>query len=62
MAQQRCGSFTVGEETEVADANEALGQNVDEKASQELVGCDGHDLLLAVGCVVLNGEEMGGFL
>jgi hypothetical protein len=36
--QQRCGPFTVGEEAEVADANQAFGQNVDEKSSQELIG------------------------
>ena len=36
--QQRCGPFTVGEEAEVPDADQALGQNVDEEASQELVG------------------------
>jgi len=36
--QQRCGPFTVGEEAEVADANQPLGQDVDEEASQELVG------------------------
>ena len=37
-AQQRCGSLPVGEEAEVPDADQALGQNVDEEASQELVG------------------------
>ena len=36
--QQRRGSFPVGEEEEVTDANQALGQDVDEEAPQELIG------------------------
>src|SRR6267154_554135 len=54
--QQRCGSSAVGEETEVPDADQALGQDVDEEASQELVRRDGHDLLLAACGVVLPAE------
>jgi len=54
--QQRCGSLTVGEEAEVADANQPLGQNVDEEPSQELVRRDGQDLLLAAGCIILPAE------
>ena len=36
--QQRGGPFTVGEEAEVADADQAFRQNMDEEAPQELVG------------------------
>ena len=54
--QQRSGPFTVGQEAEATDANEAFGQDVDEETSQELIGCDGHDLPLAAGCVVLPAE------
>ena len=55
-AQQRSGPLAVGEEAEVADADQAFRQNVDEEAPQELVGRDHHDLLLADGCVVLPAE------
>jgi len=54
--QQRSGPLAVGEEPEVADADQAFRQNVDEEAPQELVRRDGHDLLLAAGCVVLPTE------
>ena len=36
--QQRSGPLAVGEEPEVADADQAFRQNVDEEAPQELVG------------------------
>ena len=36
--QQRSGPLAVGEEAEVADADQAFRQDVDEEASQELVG------------------------
>ena len=54
--QQRRGALTVGEEAEVPDADETLGQNMDEEPSQELVGLERHDLLLAAGCVILPAE------
>jgi hypothetical protein len=40
----------------VADADQALGQNVDEEASQELIRGDVHDLLLTTGCIILPAE------
>jgi hypothetical protein len=46
----------VGEEAEVADADQPLGQNVDEEASQELIGAEGHNLLLAARGVVRPTE------
>ena len=56
----------VGEEAEMADANQAAGQNVKQEAAQELMSVNRHDLLLAsVGIVspeegdaiVLEGHE-----
>ena len=42
----------MGEETEVADAHEALGKGVEEKAPQELLHRQGHQpLLVSVGGV-----------
>jgi hypothetical protein len=42
----------MGQETEVADAHEAWGKHVEEKASQGLVHGQGHEaLLVAVGGV-----------
>jgi hypothetical protein len=55
-AQQRFGSSAVGEKTEVADADQPPGQNVDEEGSQELICGDGQDLLLAAARVVLPAE------
>jgi hypothetical protein len=37
----------VGKKPEVADADQALRQNVDQEAAQELIGGDRHDFLLA---------------
>src|SRR5260370_34155613 len=46
----------VGEEAEVANANQPLGENVDEEASQELIRGNGHDLLLAAVSIVSPAE------
>ena len=54
--QERRGSFAVGEETEVADADQASGQNVNQEASQELICRNRHDLLLASARVILPAE------
>ena len=63
---ERSTPSAVGEESEVADANQAAGQDVQQEAAQELIGGNGHDLLLAaVGIVppaegdaiVLEGHE-----
>ena len=35
--RQECGTFAIGEETEVADAHETLGEQVQQEAAQELV-------------------------
>ena len=49
--------FTVGEDAEVADANQAFGQNVKKKSAQELMGGNGHDLLFAAVSIVSPTER-----
>jgi len=56
-AFERGTSSTVGEESEVSDANQPLGQDVDEEAAQELMGGNGHNLLLAAVGVVSPAER-----
>ena len=65
-ARECCFPPAVGEESEVADANQAAGQDVKQEAAQELISGNGHDLLLAaVGiispaegdAIVLEGHE-----
>jgi len=57
-AEKRAAAFefsttsAVGEETEVADAHQAAGQNVQQEAAQELMSGNGHDLLLAAVSIV----------
>ena len=41
----------------MANANQSLGQNVDEEASQELIRGNGHDLLLAAVGIVSPAER-----
>src|SRR5437899_5483825 len=53
---ERSTAPAVGEEAEVANANQPLGQNVDEEASQELIRGNGHDLLLAAVSIVSPAE------
>ena len=50
------GPMAVGEEADVADAMEAVGQGVEEEAPDELVRGQPHDLGGAVLAVVLPGE------
>ncbi len=45
---QQGGVPSIGEEAEVADADEALGEQVKEEATQELIARDGHHFLLIV--------------
>jgi len=42
---------------EVADADQALRQNVDQESAQELVCGDRHDLLLATVCIVFPAKR-----
>jgi hypothetical protein len=55
-SQQGWGPSAVGEEAGVADANQSLRQHVDQEPSQELIGRNGHHLLLAAVGVVLPAE------
>jgi hypothetical protein len=51
------GAMTIGEESVVANAHEGLGQDMKEKAAEELDGIEGHDALsISVG-VVLPSER-----
>jgi len=47
-AWQQGGASSVGEEAEVADADEALREQVKQETPQELVARDGHQFLLIV--------------
>ena len=47
----------VGEKAEVADADQALGQNVDQESAQELICGDRHDLLLAAVRIVFPAKR-----
>ena len=51
-AFERSTTSAVGKETEVPNANQAAGQNVQQEAAQELMGGNCHDLLLATVCIV----------
>jgi len=45
---QQGGAPSVGEEAEMADANEALGEQVKQETPQELIAREGHQFLLIV--------------
>jgi hypothetical protein len=53
---ERSTPSTVGEESEVSDANQTSGQDVKKKTAQELMGGNGHDLLLAAVGIVSPAE------
>ena len=48
--------MAVGEKAVMANAVEPIGQGVEEKAPNELVGVQGHDLRLAVVAIILPAE------
>src|SRR5207248_2574205 len=50
------GAPAVGEIAVVADAMEAVRQNVEQEAADELVGAKGHHLLLVVVAIILPAE------
>ena len=56
-ACKRISALAVGKESEVADANQPLGQNMDQESAQELLCGNGHDLLLAATRIVLPSER-----
>ena len=45
---QQGGAPSVGEESEVADADEAFGEQVKKEATEKLIARDGHQFLLIV--------------
>src|SRR5208337_3396919 len=47
---------SVGEKAEVANAAEALGQDMQEKAAHELVGVQRHRLGLVLGAIILPAK------
>ena len=51
------GSVTVGEESEVADADKARGQDVEEKAAQELEGVEREGFFHTAVTVILPAEK-----
>ena len=54
--RQLGGPMTIGEETDVADAVEAVGHGVLQKTADEFVGWQRHYFGLAVLAIVLPGE------
>lgn len=50
------GAPANGEEAVVADAMEAVWQDMEQKAADELSGVEGHELGLAVAPIILPGE------
>ena len=54
---ERSTASTVGEDAEVADTNQAFGQNVKKESAQELMGGNGHDLLFAAMSIVSPTER-----
>jgi hypothetical protein len=55
-ALERSTTSAVCEEAEVADANQAFGQNVEKKSAQELICRNGHDFVLAAMSIVSPAE------
>lgn len=53
---QPCGAMSIGHEAEVTDAMETVGQGVQQKAADELVGCELHRVDRAMAAVILPGE------
>jgi hypothetical protein len=46
--RQECGASAIGEEAEVADTDETLGEQVQQETPQELIERNGHQLLFIV--------------
>jgi hypothetical protein len=56
-AYEHTATPALGGKAEVADADQALGQNVDQEAAQELIGGDRHDFLLAATRIVFPARR-----
>ena len=46
--RQESSAPSIGEEAEVADADETLGKQVKQEATEKLIACEGHQLVLIV--------------
>jgi hypothetical protein len=55
-ALERSTASSVCEEAEVADTNQAFGQNVKKKSAQELICRNGHDFVLGAVSIVSPAE------
>jgi len=53
---ERSSTPAVGEESEMSDAHQAFGQDMDQEAAQELIDGNGHDLVLAAVGIVSPAE------
>jgi hypothetical protein len=53
---ERSTPSSVGKEPEVSNANQTTGQDVKQEAAQELMGGNGHDLLLAAVGIISPAE------
>ena len=56
-ACEHTAASAVGEQSEVADADQALGQNVDQVPAQKLICGDRHDLLLATVRIIFPAKR-----
>lgn len=56
-AYEHTATPAVCEKAEVTDADQALGQNMDQEAAQELICGDRHDLLLAAVRIVFPAKR-----
>ena len=56
-AYEHTATPAVGEKAEVADADQALGQNVGQESAQKLLCRNGHDLLLAAVRIVFPAKR-----
>jgi hypothetical protein len=57
QAREGLGSVALGEEAVVTDAVEAVGQDMEEKAADELVRVKPHDTAAAAAAIILMGER-----
>ncbi len=55
-------ALAIAEEAVVADAMEALGEDMQQEAADKLVGRDGHDLLATAVPIVLPAETNGAII
>jgi hypothetical protein len=56
-AGEHPGTPAIGEKAEVADADQALRENVNKEPAQKLVGRNSHDLLLAAMRIVFPAKR-----